>query len=368
LRIPSRVVIATIGLLPGALLLRGAAFAMPDVVEAVFAQRLYPLVARTLGGLNGLLPIPFAELAVLNLAIVAVGLGVRWWRSADRQRGLAATARSLLLGAWGVAGLGVLAFLLLWGFNYARPPLRSRLDLNLAEVQADEVLALASYFVAEANAAYLLLDADPAQPTLMPHSDAAADALIDTAYRRLALPGDTIDFDTSPVKGLLSSAIFSRLGIAGIFVPFTGEPLINRLMPGVSKPVAMAHEKAHQRGITDEGEANLAAVLAALTADDVYFRYAAALYASSTLIGAAGRYVPEEAQVLAAQWAPGPRRDLAAVRDFWAAHRGVATRAATRVNDAYLRSNRVEGGVQSYGRVASMLVGLERTGQLPGGR
>jgi hypothetical protein len=365
MKMQSKTVVVAVGLLPFALLLRWVGFAMPTAVETLFAQGLYPVVARVLGTLNRVLPIPFAEVAVLNVAVIAVVLGVRWWRSPRRRTGFAATTRTALLAIWTAAGVGLLAFLFAWGFNYARPPLRDRLDLDLSGLESAEVLTLAEAFVTRANASYELLAADPAEPTAMPHPDRAADRLIDDAYRELALPGDVIVFTTSPVKGLISSALFSRIGISGIFVPFTGEPLFNRLMPAVSKPVAMAHEKAHQRGITDEGEANLAAVLACLTANDPYLRYAAELYASSALVAAAARYAPDEAQALAAEWASGPRRDLIAIREFWDRHRGVATRAATRVNDAYLRSNRVEGGVQSYGRVASMLVGLDRADRVP---
>lgn len=365
MKLPRTRVLIALGLLPTALLMRWAAFAAPGLVEMLFAQRLYPLVARTLGLINNLLPLPAAELAVLAGGLLLVALVIRWWRSPRRNPGLGAIARTVALATWTAAGVALLLFLFAWGFNYARPPLRDRLALDLEDVQAEEVLALAERFVAHTNAAYEALAADPEVPTTLPHALGVVDRSIDASYRQLALPGDAIGFVMSPAKGLLASSLFSRLGISGIFIPFTGEPLFNRHMPGASVPMAIAHEKAHQRGITDEGEANLAAVLACLTAPEPYLRYAAALYASSTLLSAANRYAPDEAQAMATRWAPGPRRDLRAIRDFWEQHRGRAMRAASRVNDAYLRSNRVEGGVQSYGRVAAMLVGMARSGQLP---
>jgi len=365
LKLPSARILVALGLLPAALLVRWAAFAVPGAVEVLFARGMYPWVARLLGLANGLLPLPAAELTVLVGGVILLVLLVRWWRSPRREPGLGATARTIALASWTAAGLALLLFLFAWGFNYARPPLRDRLALDLGDVQAEEVLVLAERFVILTNVTYEDLAADPEEPTSLPYALDVVDRSIDAAYRDLALPGDAIGFVTSPAKGLLTSALFSRLGISGIFIPFTGEPLFNRHMPEASKPIAIAHEKAHQRGITDEGEANLAAVLACLTAPEPYLRYAAALYGSSTLLAAANRYAPEEVQAIAAQWGPGPRRDLRAIREFWEQHRGRATRVASRVNDAYLRSNRVDGGVQSYGRVASMLVGMARSGQLP---
>jgi len=169
---------------------------------------------------------------------------------------------------------------------------------------------------------------------------------------------------TVPAKELLASPLLSRLGISGIFIPFTGEPSINTQQPDASLPVVVAHEKAHQRGITDEGEASLAGVMACLVAEDPYLRYAAHLEIAGRLIGAIARVQPEEAAAAWERLGAGPRADLAAIREFWERHRGAATRVARGVNDAYLRSNRVPGGVRSYGRVADMLVALDRAGQL----
>ncbi len=348
-----------------ALLMREVAFAVPGLVEILFARGVYPRVARLLGATNSLSPVPAAELVLLVGGVVLLVLLARWWRGPRRTPAWRATLRTLALATWTTAGAVLLLFLFAWGFNYARPPLRDRLALNLEDLQAEEVLALAERFVAQTNVAYTALNADPELPTSLPHALDVVDHSIDASYRQLALPGDGISFVTSPAKGLLTSALFSRLGISGIFIPFTGEPLFNRHIPAASKPIAIAHEKAHQRGITDEGEANLAAVLACLTAPEPYLQYAAALYASSTLLSAASRYAPDEVEAIAAEWGPGPQRDLQAIREFWEQHRGRMMRAANRVNDAYLRSNRVDGGVQSYGRVASMLVGLARAGQLP---
>jgi hypothetical protein len=357
--------VAAVGLLPLALLLRGLAFAWPAGVEQFYSRTAYPWIALLLGTANGWLPVPMVELVLAAAVGAAVATAWRLWRRAAPRPSLRRLLARTAILTWVGGGVLLSWFLLAWGFNYARPPLRERMQLDLEVLRSEEVLDLASRFVWAANEAHAGLEAVPDQPTRLAGTRAELDAAIDAAYQRLRLPGDTFDFDTSPAKAMLSAPLFSRLGISGIFVPFTGEPLFNGAVPDVSVPVALAHEKAHQRGITDEGEANLAAVLACLVADEPYARYAAAVYAANVLVGEASRYDREGARAVAAELGPGPRQDLAAIRAFWERYRGRATRAAARVNDAFLRSNRVEGGVQSYGRVASMLVGVDRAGVLP---
>ena len=101
------------------------------------------------------------------------------------------------------------------------------------------------------------------------------------------------------------------LGLSGIFVAFTGEPSINSIVPDPSLPIVVAHEKAHQRGITQEGEANLVAFMACSRASDsAYVSYSAYLYATAQLLRAASEQSKEEAKSAWAALGPGPRRDL----------------------------------------------------------
>ena len=50
------------------------------------------------------------------------------------------------------------------------------------------------------------------------------------------------------------------------------------------------------------------------------------------------------------------RRDMQANREFWRQFEGPVADMANRANDAYLRANRQEDGVQSYGRMVDLLL------------
>lgn len=356
--------------LPAAALLRVLAFRFPDVVESVYSRGLYPWVAGTLGAISGLAPVPLAEVLAPPIVLGSVWAVVRRARRAPSgpRRKRRVLARLALL-SWGAAGVLAWLFLLVWGLNYARPPLQQRLALDVAGIDAAEVLALGRRLGAEAREVRAGIaprageaPAGEPAPLQLPYTFAELDAELDRALLRLDLPGDRLGRSPAPAKPLLSSSLFAHLGISGIYLPFTAEPSVNRLVPDPSLPVVIAHEKAHQRGITDEGEANLVGVLACLAADDPHARYAGLLDASARLIGAAGVYLPDEAGKAWSVLGPGAIADLRAIRDFWESYRGAATEVAGRVNDAYLRSNRVPGGIESYGRVVQLLVGAERRG------
>lgn len=80
-------------------------------------------------------------------------------------------------------------------------------------------------------------------------------------------------------KPLISSGLFSRLGILGLYSFPTSEININVEIPSYMIPFAVLHEYAHYLGIMDEGEANFHAFLVAYNANETYIRYSASLCA-----------------------------------------------------------------------------------------
>jgi hypothetical protein len=55
------------------------------------------------------------------------------------------------------------------------------------------------------------------------------------------------------------------------------------------------------------------------------------------------------------------QRDVDDLRAYWERHRGAGHDVTRAVNDAYLRTNRVEGGVRSYERSVELLIAFART-------
>jgi hypothetical protein len=338
-----------LSLVPLALLALGLSFRFPQTTESLYAQNVYPQVVRLFAALNRV-SFSWAEV-LLASALVAAGIFFR--------------PRKLLLTIWCGGGALLWAFLLLWGFNYARPPLEQRLGLSPPSADPRVLLETGHRTAARTAALFEALE-QHSGPTRLPVSFSELDRVIDAGYRELELPGDPIESSTAPAKPLASSTLFSYLGISGIFVPFTGEPSVNALQPDAALPLVLAHEKAHQRGITHEGEANFAAFLVcSREGAPPYLRYAAYLFATQYLLGEAARYLPREE--VAAAWerlGSGPMADVRALQEFWERYQGVASEITSEVNDSYLRALRVPEGVESYGTVVRMLLALDAKGEL----
>ena len=355
-----------LSLLPLTLVLQELAFRYPETTESVYGRWIYPKIAFLLSRVNTLATFSLAE----GISILCIIFALIWTVKAIlkmRQARHVALFRRLLRAAatvWIMCGIAAVTFLFLWGFNYARPSLAERLNLSVTEVEAQEVLLVGKLSAEMASSLHCALDIPPDRPTTLPIDLATLNDVIDRRLRAIALPDDSIQYPTSPVKKLFISRALCYMGISGIFVPFTGEPSMNALVPDVTIPLVVAHEKAHQRGITNEGEANLAAFLACAGANEYpYLRYSAYLLSAARLIGAASVYLPEEARTLSKLLQAGPRSDLDGIREFWDRYEGPLTKMAERANDTYLRSQRVPDGVESYGQVTLLLVALHRQGR-----
>lgn len=355
--------LAGILLLPLGLLSLDLSFRFPEATESLYAQGIYPEVVRFFGALNRG-HFSWAEVLLLTAVVLAVLGTCLGLRAIPRGRRAGAMARAL----WCGGGILLWMFLVLWGFNYARPSLEERIGFSgVPSGKADPAVLLeAGKRVASETARLFSTLGVEEGPTVLPMSFNNLDAWIDEGYRALRLPGDVIASETTPAKPLASSGLISYLGISGIFVPFTGEPSVNALQPDASLPLVLAHEKAHQRGITHEGEASFAAFLVCSREDaPPYLRYAAFLFATRYLLGEASYYLPR--QDIDSAWGlagPGAGADARALHEFWKRYRGRASEVASHVNDGYLRALRVPEGVESYGKVVRMLLALDARGEL----
>lgn len=358
--------VTALSFLPSAWIAFEVARRFPEWTEVGFARVVYPAVVRFLAAVS-----PGAlSLAEWSAPPLAAMVTYALYRLVKRPGSRLAALSRVAFVVWTLAGIAAWAFLLSWGFHYARPPLAARLEMDRESptIEVEEVLALARRSAADASFLFSRLAPEARRsPSRLPMSFETLSESVDAAFERLRLPGDHAPRRVAAAKPLRSSSLLAHLGISGIFVPFTGEPSVNDLQPDAALPMVVAHEKAHQRGITHEGEASFAGFLACSDpGSPVYLRYSAHLYATRALIGEASRYAPEER--VSAVWealADGPRADAAAIHEFWQRYDGAATRAASRVNDGYLRAMRVPEGVASYGTVTAMLVALERQGRYP---
>lgn len=321
----------------------------PDTVETQYSRGLYPLIQNMLTPLAGLTGVAMFDLL---LAGVLVGLALGWYRLVGRSRGWS-RLRGALLALVHTAGLAAalyLLFLLVWGMNYRREPMTSRLDYSSERVTPEALSQLASVTVGALNQLH-----GQAHQRGWPSLDRMPDHLgpaFEQAQQRLGLTRLAV---TGEPKTTLLAPYFRWAGIDGMISPFSLEILVNDGVLPFERPHVVAHEWAHLAGFADESEASFVGWLTCL-AGDAGARYSAWL----ALMPRVMRHLPDAERD--GHWAaltPGPSEDLQAVAARLRGAIPVVQRNANRVYDQYLRANRVDAGIASYGEVVTLILGTD---------
>ena len=344
---------------PGALALvalAAAAAVLPTPaswVERVYSRQAYLAAQNILTRLSGL--VGFAWLDVLILA-AALGLAVWWWRGLRAARGdraafWLAAGRQLVWTA-ALAGALYLVFVLAWGLNYRRVPLKERLDYAQTRVAPAAVSALAREAIQRVNGLH-----GPAASRPWPEMEALPSRLAPAFERVQRHLGAERTAVAGRPKSTLLSAWFRRAGIDGMMNPFSLEVLVNGAVLPHERPFVLTHEWAHLAGYANESEASFVGWLTCLAGDD-QSRYSAWMFLLRHLLV---HLSPEARIELWQALDAGPLEDYRAVSARIGQANPAVSRGARRVYDQFLRANRVEAGIASYGLVVDLVLGTDET-------
>lgn len=264
-----------------------------------------------------------------------------------------------------VAGIVYATFLVGWGLNYAREPFAVLAGLDASPASSAELRAVCEQLVERANALREGLPEDARGVMRLPDGLAGAVARSDKGFRAAGALYTVLAGRPARAKPLLSSRVFSYLGITGIFFPWTGEPNINADVPDPELPFGISHEMAHARGFAREDEAGYVGYLACRFHPDQDFRYSGVLAASVYALNALATTDRAGYRDIAGRRSAAVRRDLKALQEWSDRYSGRLSRVSRRVNNAYLRSQGQPEGVRSYGRMVDLLIAERRARSSP---
>jgi len=343
-------------LFPLAALLPRVLRLFPAFVERVYSQGIYPVLHAVLAAVFGTVPFSVAEWLVYALLIfVIVSLIVTLLRALLRRIPWVRFFH-FLLTLFLAAAIAFNAFYLLWGFNYIRPALAARLELDVHERSEEELEALCGALAQKAAKLRAQVPEDARGVFTLTGGPAPYFEKVPAAYTALAESLPQFSGYAARPKCVINSRGLSWAGISGIFIPFTAESNVNVDQPALLIPSAGAHESAHGLGIAREDEANFAAYLACSASDDPSIAYSgvmlALIYSGNALYEAdLGAYA-----ALFQTYSAGMLRDLEDYDDYWTSYNGPMQRAVNDVNDKYLKYNQQESGVKSYGEMVDLLL------------
>lgn len=318
-----------------------------SLVERVYSSGFYPAWQRAVTAASNRVPFALLDILIVLAGVRVLFLLVRLVRPGGRTWLLGAVGSLVRLAAF--AAVVYLVFLASWGLNYRRPPLESRLDHAAERVNPRAAAALARRLVSGANR----LHAETRREGESWEQAAAGLASPFAAVQQQLRGRDATLARPGRAKWSALTHYFERAGVDGMTDPFFLEVLVNRGLLPFERPAVLAHEWAHLAGFADESEANFVGWLVCLQGPRPA-QYSAHLAILWDLFGA---LPPDERERASRNLAPGPRADLEAVAARVATTSPALRQASWRIYDRYLKANRVEAGVRSYGAALQLLLG-----------
>lgn len=334
------------------------------VAEEFFALGIYPVCSQLISRATGLLPFSLLEFGIIGLIILLIVFLIYFIRKVVKNKGKrAAIIGRFALNALCVAACVFFIFTVLCGVNYHRHPFSYYSGLEIQPSSTEELYGLCAELTAEANAlraGLTELDGNGAAAVFTGGYKEISDTAR-AAMQSLSAHYPVLEGYYPPVKPMYFSHFMSRLQLTGVYTPFTMEANVNVACTEYTIPATMCHELSHQRGFMREDEANFIAYLACANSGDARLRYSgtmlALVYSTNQLYAIA----PELAISLQREYSEGVRRDLTVDREYFAQFDDtVFSKVSNTVNDTYLKANNQADGVQSYGRMADLLLALRR--------
>ena len=167
------------------------------------------------------------------------------------------------------------------------------------------------------------------------------------------------------VKQSLVPSILLFQTVSGHFIPFTSESVVNFDIPKVDLPVVIFHEYAHQMGYADEAEASFIGFMKAVESNNANVRYSGYFNALLNLLNEINKNHKERLEDYTSKLNKKVISDIKYNNEFWSKYyNNFFDRAADYVYDLYLKSNKQEYGILSYGKVSSFIIDYYQRDQL----
>lgn len=333
-----------------ALLLRFFATSSPSLTEKWYTASLYPLIRVLLDHTVVLLPFP----AVYLLLITLIYIGYRFIRTLTRIESRKQKLLMLPRLIINCLGIVVFAFLMFWGYNYYRIPLYQQLEISPSPLST--ALLIGEMGATQNTLVSLRKNSrwDSSGLAKVPKFS-LQNALIREEMKSILKTWNLSWKGRPVVKQLYPEGTLRKLGIFGIYFPFTGEAYLDPSLHPLEKGFTMAHEMAHGFGITDEGEANFIAWLVCSQSSQSFYRYAAALKLFRYQLNDLYRMDKEAYSQFLLQIPEPIKNDIREVQANNRAIMPIASELSRKTNDFYLKSQGVKAGVLSYAQLPMLV-------------
>lgn len=260
---------------------------------------------------------------------------------------------SSLRMTFSILGFIVFFFYILWGFNYQRPTMLQRLDVELENPDSMYIATTMERVIDSLNSIRSQLDIDSVDICDIEVSSEIDSSGLEVLKGYLSFLGYPTSYE-GVVRELRPSGLLLRWSTAGFFMPYVGEAYIDPGLPNIQKPYVRMHELCHVYGITQEGEANFLAYQACRRSADPIVRYSGYLAIYPYIASAAHTMDKGYYTTMYARLDSGVKEDFDRISECHELYPSFMPKVRDFLYDTYLTSQGVEGGIKNYSRIIQL--------------
>lgn len=325
----------------------------PELVERFYSNSIFPLISRIFRFIFGWVPFSVGDIFYFMLGLTFLFGIVKWIKNRFKN-----TLQQLFkLGAY----LSVFYFLFhfLWGLNYYRNSLYTKLELEKKSYTVDQLSNLTLKILENLKQTQNQLVKNDTTAIIVPYSSNEILEKTQLAYDALAEDYPEYKYKTVSLKKSLFSLPLSYMGFSGYLNPLSGEAHVNSKVPNINLPSISCHEVAHQLGIGFENEANFIGFLAGTKSDDLYFKYSSNLKALRFSV--AGLYFmdADTANEFIETIPKGIMKNIKESEEFWLSYQNRLEPFFKLFYDGYLKVNQQKEGMKTYSRMVDLMVAYD---------
>lgn len=354
-------------LFPIALIINFISSKFPNVIEKYYSLKINKSIIELLSKVSGVFPFSFYEITMYLISIFIILFLLYFTFLLIKQRyKFKNFLYKSLLNILSTLSIVYFLFIILWGLNYNRLPLKdtlindynNRYNKNITEINYDnnDLINLYKFLIEKSNEYRKLVEIDKNN---IFEANTNYKGILDRAYLGYEniygiLPGTKGNY--SKPKYVRSSNLMCYTGITGIYFPFLGEANVNVAVPDLHIPSTTIHEMAHQRGYSSEDEANFIAYLGSINHPDVDFKYSGYILALVHTSNELARIDYDKLKELNKNISDDVRSDIKNNSKFWEKYEGKVEKISNEINNTYLKSNGIKEGVENYGEMVKLLL------------
>ena len=313
----------------------------PEISEW-YMRNLYPLFATVLSFINRWTHFSLLDMFVIVVTVLFLSSIILLCL---RRMNFFFFIRTVLLSALWMT----VWFYMAWGIGYFRLGFHERFGIEPPKEDREYFEAFVERYIDSLNRAYIA----------NPHFDAKEiDNELEIMYAKhheaLRIP---YPCGWRRTKKTIAEPLMIRMSVSGYFGPFFNEVHLTDYSLPITYPYTLAHEKAHQFGISNEAECNLYATVVCSSSAHPLVRYSGYLQTVSYLLGNLRKISPNRYRDIVRQIDPRIIADYRAIQEHWQkVENQTMTAVQEKVYDTYLRTNRQRSGILSYNEMTGLLV------------